>query len=112
MAITEKLKTTPPPLICLAALLISLALNAIWPLVSIPDHVRYIAGSLLIFGSLLAMPSILIKFRRINTTLMSGNRLPLHRRWVVQILPEPSVRCPCVILSWPSVTSIAPTSHR
>lgn len=67
MTITEKLKTTPPPLICLSALLISLALNAIWPLVSIPDHVRYIAGSLLIFGSLLAMPSILIKFRRMNT---------------------------------------------
>lgn len=67
MAITEKLKTTPPPLICLAALLIGLALNAIWPLISIPDHLRYIAGSLLIFGSLLAMPSILIKFRRMNT---------------------------------------------
>jgi protein-S-isoprenylcysteine O-methyltransferase Ste14 len=68
MTITEKLKTTPPPLICLAALLISLALNSVWPLVSIPDHVRYIVGSLLIFGSLLPMPSILIKFRRMNTT--------------------------------------------
>jgi protein-S-isoprenylcysteine O-methyltransferase Ste14 len=68
MAITEKLKTTPPPLICLVALLIGLALNAIWPLVSIPGHLRYVAGSLLIFGSLLAMPSILIKFRRMNTT--------------------------------------------
>jgi protein-S-isoprenylcysteine O-methyltransferase Ste14 len=68
MAITEKLKTTPPPLICLTALLISLALNAIWPLVSIPGHLKYIAGSLLIFGSLLAMPGILIKFRRINTS--------------------------------------------
>jgi protein-S-isoprenylcysteine O-methyltransferase Ste14 len=67
MAITEKLKTTPPPLICLGALLISLALNAIWPLVSIPGHMRYSAGGLLIFGSLLAMPSILIKFRRMNT---------------------------------------------
>jgi protein-S-isoprenylcysteine O-methyltransferase Ste14 len=68
MGITEKLKTTPPPLIFLAALLISLALNAIWPLVSIPDHIRYIAGGLLIFGSLLAMPSILIKFRRMDTS--------------------------------------------
>ena len=68
MAITEKLKTTPPPLICLVALLIGLALNAIWPLVSIPGHLGYVAGSLLIFGSLLAMPSILIKFRRMNTT--------------------------------------------
>jgi len=68
MASTENLKTTPPPLICLVALLIGLALNAIWPLVSIPDHVRYIAGSLLIFGSLLAMPSILVKFRRMKTT--------------------------------------------
>ncbi|MGP6156813.1 MAG: methyltransferase family protein [Vulcanimicrobiaceae bacterium] len=68
MAITEKLKTTPPPLIFLAALLISLALNAIWPLVSIPDHPRYITGSLLIFGSLLPMPSILIKFRRMHTS--------------------------------------------
>ena len=67
MTITEKLKITPPPLIFLAALLISLALNAIWPLVSIPGYLRYIAGSLLIVGSLLAMPSILIKFRRMNT---------------------------------------------
>ena len=52
-AITEKLKTTPPPLICLAALLVGLGLHAIWPLVSIPGHLRYSAGSLLIFGSLL-----------------------------------------------------------
>jgi protein-S-isoprenylcysteine O-methyltransferase Ste14 len=68
MAIAINLKTTPPPLICLATLLIGIALNAIWPLASIPDHLRYASGSLLIFGSLLAMPSILIKFRRVNTT--------------------------------------------
>ena len=67
MATTEKLRTTPPPLICIAALLIGLALDAIWPLVSIPDYLRYIVGGLLIVGSLLAMPGILIKFRRTNT---------------------------------------------
>jgi protein-S-isoprenylcysteine O-methyltransferase Ste14 len=68
MATAINLKTTPPPLICLATLLIGVALNVIWPLVSIPNHLRYVFGSLLIFGSLLAMPSILIKFRRVNTT--------------------------------------------
>ena len=34
MAITEKLKTTPPPLICLAALLISVALIVLAPLLT------------------------------------------------------------------------------
>jgi protein-S-isoprenylcysteine O-methyltransferase Ste14 len=68
MAIAINLKATPPPLICLATLLISVAFNAIWPPVSIQDHLRYVFGSLLIFGSLLAMRSILVKFRCLNTT--------------------------------------------
>ncbi len=68
MAIIEKLKVTPPPLICLVALLIGLALNAVWPLVSIPSLVRYIAGAVLIFASVLAMPGILTRFRRMHTT--------------------------------------------
>ena len=67
MVIADKLRTTPPPLICLAALALGLAFNRWWPLALIPTQVRYVAGGLLMLGPVIAMPGILRSFRRVNT---------------------------------------------
>lgn len=61
-----QLRTTPPPLICATAVLIGVLSEMIWPLVTISTS-RYIIGGILIISSLLAMPSILVKFRRKKT---------------------------------------------
>ncbi len=66
MTIGAKLGTTPPPIICGTAVFAGVIVEMIWPLVSLSSN-RYIIGGFLIVGSLLAMPGILVKFRREKT---------------------------------------------
>lgn len=66
MKIGVTLRTVPPPVICAASVLMGIVAEIIWPLFAISTS-RYIVGGVLIVGSFLAMPGILVKFRRNKT---------------------------------------------
>ena len=66
MRIGVKLSTVPPPIFCAVAVFVGVIADMIWPLVTI-SSARYMLGGVLILGSLLAMPGILVKFRQKKT---------------------------------------------
>ena len=66
MRIGVTLSTVPPPIICAVAVFVGVIANIIWPLTTI-STTRYMLGGFLVVASLLVMPGILVKFRRVKT---------------------------------------------
>ena len=58
----------PPPVIYVAALIVGVVLNFIWPLSPFSNISRYVIGLVLILVSLLIMPPVLRRFRRASTS--------------------------------------------
>lgn len=58
----------PPPVIYLAALIIGVVLDYVWPFSSIPVTWGDVIGSVLILASILLVPTVLIRFKKAGTT--------------------------------------------
>ncbi len=59
----------PPPLIYVAALLVALVLDELWPIRLLPTWWAYLIGTLLVVASSLIIPFVLVRFRRAGTPL-------------------------------------------
>jgi protein-S-isoprenylcysteine O-methyltransferase Ste14 len=57
-----------PPLIYLAAMIVGIGLNYLWPLALLPGRWGAIAGVTLIVVGIAIMPPVLMQFRRLGTT--------------------------------------------
>jgi len=58
----------PPPVFYLAALLVGVLLNSVWPASVLATRWALLFGGLLIVASILIMPFVLIRFRRAGTS--------------------------------------------
>ncbi len=59
--------TVPPPVIYLAALLVGIGLQRLWPMAPFPVPWSYVAGAVLPLLAIVIMPPVLLRFRRAGT---------------------------------------------
>jgi len=57
----------PPPVIYVAALLLGLWLDPLWPISPLPESVAYSIGALAVIAGILIAPFAFLKFRRAGT---------------------------------------------